>query len=70
MYSGKVCLVESLVNLANHLQFIKLKPSTVVVTIYNPLAGLFICQTFFRQTLEKSKFGKHSPRQTFQLYDS
>ena len=38
------------------------------VTINNPLADLFICQTFFHQTLEMSKFAKHSPRQTFPLY--
>ena len=41
------------------------KPSTLVVTINNPLADLSIRQTFFRQTPEKSKFTKHSPRQTF-----
>ena len=33
-----------------------------------PLADLFIRQTFFHQTFEKSKFAKHSPRQTFPLY--
>ena len=48
--------------------FAKLKPYKVVVTIDNPLADLFICQTFSRQMLEKSKFAKHSPRQTFLLY--
>ena len=55
-------------NLANRLQFAKLKPSKLVVTIDNPLADLFIRQTFFRQTLEKSRFTKHSARQTFPLY--
>ena len=64
-YSGKVWRVESL---ANHLQFAKLKPFKLVVTINNPLAELFIRQTFFRQMLKKSKFTKHSPRQTFLLY--
>ena len=39
-----------------------------VVSINNPLAVLFIRQTFFCQMLEKSKFVKHSPRQTFLLY--
>ena len=39
-----------------------------VVTINNPLADLFICQTFFHQTLEKSKFDKHFHCQTFPLY--
>ena len=34
----------------------------------NPLAGVFIRQTFSCQTFEKSKFAKHSPRQTFPLY--
>ena len=56
-------------NLANRLRFAKLKPSKlVVVTIDNPLADLLIRQTFFRQTLEKSRFAKHSARQTFPLY--
>ena len=32
-YSGKVWQIESLANLVNHLQFAKLKPSKVVVTI-------------------------------------
>ena len=41
-YSGKVWWVESLANLVNCLQFAKLKPSKVVVTINNPLADLFI----------------------------
>ena len=39
---------ESSVNLTNHLQLAKLKPSKVVVTINNPLAS----------------FAKHSPHQT------
>ena len=70
LYSGKVWRVESLVNLASCLQFAKLKPSKLVVTINNPLAELFIHRTFFCQKLEKSKFAKHSPRQTFPLYGS
>ena len=64
-YSRKVWQGESL---ANRLRFAKLKPPKLVVTIDNPLADLFICQTFFRQTLEKSRFAKHSARQTFPLY--
>ena len=48
-YSGKVWLVESLANLANRLQFAKLKPSKLVVTIDNPLADLLIRQTFLNQ---------------------
>ena len=67
-YSRKVWWVESLANLVNHLQFAKLKPSKVLVTINNYLADLFIRQTFFRQALEKSKFTKHSFHQTFPLY--
>ena len=51
----------------NHLRFAKLKPSKVVIIINNLLVDLFVHQTFFRQTLEKSKFAKHSPRQTFLL---
>ena len=43
---GKVWWVESLANLVNHIQFAKLKPSKLVVTINNLLANLFICQTF------------------------
>ena len=46
-FSRKVWWVESLANLVNRLRFIKLKPSKLVVTISNPLADLFICQTFF-----------------------
>ena len=67
-YSGKVWWGESLANLANGLRFTKLKPSKLVVTIDNPLADLFIRQTFFRQMLEKSTFAKHSASQTFPLY--
>ena len=62
MYSGKVWQVQSL---ANRLQSAKLKSSQLVVTINNPLADLFICQTFFHQALEKSRFAKHSLHQTF-----
>ena len=55
---------ESLVNLANHLQFDKLKPSKLVVTINNLLADLFIRQTLspksssihFHQTLSLPNF--------------
>ena len=65
--SGKVLRVESLANLVNRLQFAKQKPFKVVVTINNPLADQFICQTFYRQTLGKSKSTKCSPCQTFQL---
>ena len=36
------------------------KSPKLVVTINKPLADLFICQTFFRQMLEKSKFTKVS----------
>ena len=42
----KVWQAESLVNLVNRLQFAKLKPSKVVVTINNHLADLFVYQTF------------------------
>ena len=55
-------------NLANRLQFAKLKSSKVVVTINNSWADVFIRQTFFSQPLEKSKFTKHSLRHTFPLY--
>ena len=67
-YSGKVWRGESLANLVNRLRFAKQKPSKLAVTIDNPLADLLIRQTFFRQTLEKSRFAKHSARQTFPLY--
>ena len=56
VYSEKAWQVESLANLVNCLRFAKLKPSKLVVTINNPLADLFICQTISRQMLEKSKF--------------
>ena len=36
----------------------------------NPLDDLFIHQTFSHHALEKSKFAKHSPCQTFPLYGS
>ena len=55
-------------NLANRPQFAKLKPSKLIVTIDNPMADLFIRQTFFRQMFENSRFVKHSARQTFPLY--
>ena len=51
-YSRKVWQVESLANLANRLQFAKLKPSKLVVTIDNPLADLFISQTFSTKCLK------------------
>ena len=56
--------------LANRLRFAKLKPSKLIVIIDNPLANVFIRQTFFHQTLENSRFAKHSARQTFPLYGS
>ena len=58
---------ESLAYLANRLQFTKLKSSKVVVSMNNPLADLFICHAYFHQALEKSKFAKHCPRQTFKF---
>ena len=64
LYSRKVWWVESSANLVNCLRFTKL------VSINNPLADLFIHQTFFCQALEKIKFAKHSPHQTFRLYRS
>ena len=51
---------ESLANLANRLQFTKLKPSKLVLTINNLLADLLIRQTFFCQMLETSQFAKLS----------
>ena len=54
----------------NRRRFTKLKPSKLVVTINSPLADLFIRQTFFHQMLQKSKFAKHSARQTFLLYSN
>ena len=66
-YSGKVWRGESLANLANRLRFAKLKPSKLVVAIDNPLADLFIRQTFSAKRL-KSRFAKHSAHQTFPLY--
>ena len=60
---------EGLANLANRPLFAKIKPSNLkILTIDNLLADLLICQTFFRQMLEKSQFAKLSPRQTFLLY--
>ena len=62
-YSGKVWWVESLVNLASAIRQAKTIQSGTVVTINNPLTYLFICQMFFHQTLEKSKFAKQFPCQ-------
>ena len=59
-YSGKVWWWESLANLVDRPWFAKLKPSNLVLTIDNLLADLLICQTFFRQMLEKSQFAKLS----------
>ena len=46
-YSLKAWQVESLANMANRLQFAKLKPSKLVVLMNNLLVDLFINQTFF-----------------------
>ena len=46
-YSGKVWQVESLVNLANRLQFANLKPFKVVITINNPLDDLSLVKKIF-----------------------
>ena len=48
-------------NLANHLQFAKLKPFKVAVYVNKPLADLFIRQNFFRQMFEKSQFATQFP---------
>ena len=50
-YSRKVWWVESLMNLANHLRFTKLKPFKPVITINEPLADPFIHQTFSAKRL-------------------
>ena len=69
LYSGKVWWVESLVNLADHSWFTKLKPSKVVLAINNLwLIYMLICQTFLRQMLKNSKFVKLLCRQIFLLY--
>ena len=52
-YSGKVWRGESLAKLANRMRFAKLKPSKLVVTIDNPLADLFIRQTFSAKRLKR-----------------
>ena len=45
--SGNAWWRESLLNLANHQQFAKLKPSQLVFTVNNLLVNLFICQAFY-----------------------
>ena len=45
-----------------------IRQTKLIPTIDNPLADLFIHQTFFRQTLKNSRFAKRSARQTFPLY--
>ena len=49
----KILNLESLANLVNRLQFAKLKPSKVVVTIKNPLDDPFIRQTFPTKHLKR-----------------
>ena len=49
LYSGDIWWGKSLANLVNHLQFDKLTPSKLVVTINNLLADLFIHQTFITE---------------------
>ena len=53
LYSGKVWWVESLANLVNRLQFTKLKPSKVVVTINNLLADLSFAKLFPTKCLKR-----------------
>ena len=67
LYSKKVWLGESLVNLANCPWFAKLKPSKLVPTINNLLAGVLIHQTFFHQMLKKSQSAERYLHQTFPL---
>ena len=67
-HSQKAWQVKSLANMTNHLQFAKLKPSKLVVSMNNLVVDLFIHQTFFCKMLEKSKFAKHFPHQIFPLY--
>ena len=55
-YSRKVWRVESLVNFYKtdgKMFAICQKPSKLVVTINNPLADLFICQTFSAKCLKR-----------------
>ena len=67
-YNGNVWQVDwSLVNLANRRWFTKLKQSKVVVTVNDPLADVFICQTFFHQMVERVNLRNILP-QTFLLY--
>ena len=52
---------ESLASLVNRSCFAKLKPSNLVLTVYNLLADLLICQIFFCQMLKKSIHKNFSP---------
>jgi len=68
-YSRKVWQGKSLVNLANHPWFAKLKRSKFLFTIITTFwLNWFILQTFFRQMLKTSKFTKLLLCQTFPLY--
>ena len=60
-YSRKVWRGKSLVNLANHQWFAKLKLFKLLLTSNNLLADLLIRQTYFCQTLKKSHFTKLFP---------
>ena len=53
-YSGKVWWVESLANLANCLQFAKLKPSKVVPTINNPSMIYSFAKLFSAKHLKRA----------------
>ena len=45
-----------------------IRQTKLVLIINNLLADLLICQTFFRQMLEKSQFAKLFPCQPFPPY--
>jgi len=70
-YSRKVWLEESLVNLANHKQFAKLKPSKFLLTIITFWLNLSICQTFFAKCSKRVNLPNFIYfHQTFLLYGS
>ena len=52
--SGKVWQVESLANLANRLQFAKLKPSKLVLTINDPLVIHSFAKLFSTKHLKRA----------------
>ena len=69
-YSGKVWWVESLMNLANHLRFAKLKPSKFVLIIITFLTESIHLPNFSSPNAQNEKSCQFFPSQTSPLYST